>query len=74
MEFLEQELVAGFTGMQVLIAVGALLVVVAVLKKVFGGKEETATHYVSGRCPCGWSGKVSKFNRVCPKCTKPLPG
>lgn len=71
---LNQELVAGLTGLQVLIGVAALLLAVTVLKKVFGGKEETAAHYVDGRCPCGWSGKVSKFSRICPKCTKPLPG
>jgi hypothetical protein len=23
-------------------------------------------------CTCGWSGSVSKYKPVCPKCTKPL--
>lgn len=73
MEMLEQELFAGFTVMQVAIAAVALIAVGFVVKKLTGGKDESPSHYVNAQCGCGWSGRVSKFNQSCPKCTNPLP-
>jgi hypothetical protein len=73
MELLSNELVAGYTGQQVLIAVAALVAVLLLLKAVFGGgKKQEPVHTVLGRCACGWSGNVSKFTRKCPMCNSEI--
>jgi hypothetical protein len=53
------------------VAAVVLLVIVGVLKKVLAGKEENPD-VLKRRCPCGWSGEVSKYRPVCPKCGKPV--
>ncbi len=67
---MSQVLVGPITVSHVVGAV-VLFLVLAALKKVFGGKEENV-HVLKSRCPCGWSGQVSKYRPVCPKCAKPV--
>jgi len=52
-------------------AVVLVLVALFILSKVFKTKEES-THNAKTRCACGWSGSVSKYKPVCPKCAKPI--
>ena len=70
MDFLSKELVAGFTGTQVLVGAVVAVALVWALKTLFGGKKEEPSHHVSARCSCGWSGTVSKYARRCPKCNQ----
>jgi hypothetical protein len=73
MDLFSNELVAGYTGQQVLIAVAALVAVLLLLKAVFGpGKKQEPVHTVLGKCVCGWSGNVSKFTHKCPMCNNEI--
>ena len=48
-----------------------VIVIVSLLKKLHSGEQENV-HVGQTRCTCGWSGSVSKYKPVCPKCAKPL--
>ena len=63
---------AGFTVTQVLVGVVAAVVILWLLKAIFGGKTEDVSYNVPARCICGWLGMVSKFTRRCPKCNKSI--
>ena len=69
MDFLEKEVFSGFTVLHVGIAVIGLIVLVFVLKLIFGGKQETGSYMVVVTCNnCGWSGDVSRYNKTCKQC------
>lgn len=69
MDFLNEELFGGYTIKEVALAVLAVLVVLFILKQILGRGKKRADYLVDATCPgCGWSGKVSKFNRVCKQC------
>ncbi len=67
---LQEEAFAGYTWLQVGLAALALIVLLKLLSKVFAKKEENPAN-VDASCPyCDWSGTVSKFHKVCPRCAK----
>lgn len=69
MGFLEKEVAGGFTVLHVGLAVVALIVLIVILKAVFGKKQETGAYMVVASCgKCGWAGDVSKYNPVCKQC------
>ena len=73
MEFLSRELVAGFTGLQVLMAVGAVGVVLVILNVTIGRSGQKESHLRQASCSaCGWRGNVSQHTRKCPKCNGAL--
>lgn len=70
---MDMVLFGGVTLKHALIVIAALAVAGPLLRAI--GKKSPAEkeHLVEKRCSaCNWSGKVSKFNTKCPKCTKPL--
>lgn len=55
--------------------IGAIVVVVAVLWFLARllSRPKVTSHVTTSRCShCGWTGHVSKFKPVCPKCAKPI--
>ena len=64
-----------YTIQDVLIVVGmviGLLILVALLKKIFS-KSKSDAYAQQVRCDkCGWKGKVSKYAGRCPRCNNPL--
>lgn len=71
MQFLGQEAFAGFTFLQVGIALIALVAVTMLWSK-FAGKKQNTSHLAEASCGCGWKGKVGKHARRCPKCNANL--
>lgn len=67
LDLLYMEAFAGFSVLEVLGAVVLLLVVAAILKRVFARKANT-DHMIQLSCKCGWNGQVSKYTRRCPSC------
>jgi hypothetical protein len=52
--------------------VAAVLVGLMILKKLLS-KPEHSRHLETVRCgSCGWTGSVSKYKPVCPKCAKKI--
>lgn len=50
----------------------AVVLVLFVLSRLFKSKP-TSTHLLPARCQsCGWTGNVSKFKPVCPKCANKI--
>lgn len=69
MDFLERELFGGYTIKEVALVVLAVLVGLFILKQILGRGKKKSGYLVDATCPgCGWSGKVSKYNRVCKQC------
>ena len=57
---------------RVLIGIAAVVVVLLLLKRLLS-RPPAQTHVMTSRCrSCGWTGQVSKFKPVCPKCAKPI--
>lgn len=57
---------------RVLIGIGVVIAVLLLLKRLFS-RPAAPKHVVTSRCgSCGWTGQVSKFKPVCPKCAKPI--
>lgn len=55
-----------------LIGIAIVIGVLLILKKLFSRPAPQA-HVITARCRhCGWTGQVSKFKPVCPKCAKPI--
>jgi predicted Zn-ribbon and HTH transcriptional regulator len=53
-------------------AVVGLLILIAVIKKLFK-KEKMSSHVQIVQCQsCGWKGQVSKYAGRCPSCSHPL--
>jgi len=53
------------------LAVGILIVLV-ILKQIFGGKKGSR-HIQAVECTgCGWQGQVSRYAGRCPVCNSPL--
>lgn len=73
MELLSRELVGGFTVLQVLMAVGAVGVVLLILNVTIGRSGQKESHLRQATCSsCGWRGNVSQHTRKCPKCNAAL--
>lgn len=50
----------------------AVLILLAILKRVFSGRGSPA-HTQRARCSrCGWEGAVSRYAGRCPGCNQPL--
>jgi hypothetical protein len=50
----------------------AAILVLVVLKKLFA-RPPVSLHTTQVRCDsCGWTGTVSKYKPICPKCAKKL--
>lgn len=64
-----------YTVQDILIVVGmviGLLILVALLKRIFS-KPKSDVYAQQVRCDqCGWQGKVSKYAGRCPRCNNPL--
>lgn len=74
MDFLSKEVISGFTLLHLGIAVIGLIVVILVLKTLFGKKQETGSYMVVATCnSCGWSGDVSRYNKTCKGCGAKIP-
>jgi hypothetical protein len=66
---------AQYTLQDLLIAGGfvvGILIVLVILKQIFGGKKESR-HIQAVECTgCGWQGRVSRYAGRCPMCNAPL--
>lgn len=64
-----------YTVQDLLIGVGfviGVLIVLVILKQIFGGKKESR-HVQAVACTgCGWQGQVSRYAGRCPVCNTPL--
>ena len=64
-----------YTVQDLLVVAGVIvgaLILLALLKKVFG-KSKSDVYAQKVRCGnCGWQGKVSKYAGRCPQCNNPL--
>lgn len=70
MDSLGQEVFAGLTVLHLAIAASALIVLIAIVKWLASGSKESGSYMVVATCPkCGWSGEVSKYNRICKRCS-----
>jgi hypothetical protein len=54
-----------------LIALGAI-VVARLLSRILGRRPAASDIHEDKRCGCGWRGRVSKYNKKCPKCGSQL--
>lgn len=73
MEFLNQELLLGFTAREIIIAAIVIMIVWGPVKKLLGGKKQDRAHLVKKKCRgCTWSGPAGKETKRCPKCRGPL--
>ncbi len=71
MGVLQRELIAGLTVLEV----GAAVLIVALIVIVVGkltGKREQGGQTIAARCTCGWQGNTSRLVRRCPLCNSPL--
>lgn len=69
MGFLEQEIMLGLTGKQIVGALVGLFILGSILKRLGGENDAVKEHQVRKTCAgCGWAGTVSKFHKKCPKC------
>ena len=65
-------IIARLSDPKVLAAIAVAVVVLIILRRLFG-RANVTSHTVTSRCSnCGWSGSVSKFKPVCPRCAKPV--
>ena len=71
MDFLYQEAFLGYSVLQVGAAALLLVIVAVILRRLIRSRPDDS-HLVELACTCGWSGRVSKFNRTCPKCNKSI--
>ena len=67
-DFLQSQLFAGFTVLQVGGAIVAVFVLLRALDWFRSRRKVDDANNFDGRCGCGWKGKVSKFARKCPMC------
>ena len=66
---LNQEVFAGFTVLHIAIAVVGVIVLLIVLKLLLNKPKEMGSYMSVNTCDsCGWSGEVSRYNRVCKQC------
>ena len=72
---MDQIVFGEYTVQDVLVVAGVvvgLLILVALLKKIFS-KPKSDVYAQLARCgKCGWQGKVSKYAGRCPQCNNPL--
>lgn len=55
-------------GVRTVIAVAVVLALIVILRKLFSGSK-SAAYAVPGKCAsCHWTGSVSKYRGVCPRC------
>ena len=55
-------------GTQTVVAIALVLVVVVLLRKLFSGAP-TPAYAVTGTCAaCHWTGSLSKYRAICPRC------
>ena len=66
---------AQYTVQDLLIGAGfvvGILIVLVILKQLFGSKKESR-HIQAVECTgCGWQGQVSRYAGRCPLCNSPL--
>jgi len=66
---------AQYTVQDLMIGAGfvlGILIVLVILKQVFGGKKGSR-HIQAVECAgCGWQGQVSRYAGRCPVCNTPL--
>jgi hypothetical protein len=66
---------AQYTVQDLLIGAGfavGILIVLLILKQIFGGKKQSR-HIQTVECAgCGWQGQVSRYAGRCPLCNAPL--
>ncbi len=73
MSILNMELFGGVTLLHVIIGAVALIFSMKIWDLVFRTKTaDQEKQYEAARCSCGWSGRVSKFTRTCPKCNNEI--
>jgi hypothetical protein len=69
-----QRLLAQPSVQRFLLGVVLAVVVVLLVRRLFG-RPTRAAHLTTKRCPhCGWVGTVSRHKPICPKCAKSLGG
>jgi hypothetical protein len=72
-ELLHYPLFANITVLHVLIVIGAAILIGAIGQQLNRKNRVRDEHLVQKRCnTCRWSGRVSKFDKRCPKCAKPI--
>lgn len=55
-----------------LIIVAVAVVLLIVVRRLLA-RPNVSSHVTTTRCgSCGWTGQVSKFKPVCPRCAKPI--
>ncbi|MBU0554072.1 hypothetical protein KKF91_01800 [Myxococcota bacterium] len=71
MDLLNQELVAGYSVLEVGGVVIGLIILISVFKALFK-KAPERKGVISASCACGWRGQVGAYNRRCPRCNAAL--
>lgn len=57
---------------RVIAAIVGVAVVLFILKRLLS-RPKTSAHVTLSRCShCGWTGQVSRYKPVCPRCAKPI--
>lgn len=70
---LGRELFAGITVAHALGGALALFVIATVVRALTRGRPTGGNHLVKRRCgACRWTGEVSQYNKVCPRCAAKL--
>jgi len=72
-DLLNKELFAGVTVLHLLLALIGLMLLLWLIDKIRGPRDDDDEINVAVRCGCGWSGEVSKYARRCPKCGMAIP-
>jgi hypothetical protein len=72
---MDKVIIAQYTVQDMLVGAGlvvGILIVLVILKRIFGGKKESR-HIQTVECTgCGWQGRVSRYAGRCPLCNTPL--
>jgi len=72
---MDKILVAGYTVQDAMLLVGAgigILILLAILRKVFKKDQVNPYMQVANCKGCGWQGQVSRHAGRCPGCNRPL--
>lgn len=71
MEFLNEEVIGGFTAFQILAVVVLVYVALRLVRWATRRRSRGGDYMLEMTCPnCGWTGVVSKYSRQCPRCAE----
>jgi len=55
------------------IIIVAVVLALVILRRLLA-RPASSPHLATARCPsCGWTGSVSRYKPICPRCAKAIP-